>query len=1016
MLRKLLSTAMFILGFVTFAVAQNGTVTGTVTDASSGESLPGVNVVITEIQKGASSDANGNYTISNVPSGTYTIRATFVGYKEYTKQITVGSGETITQNIKLASDILGLDEVVVTGYATTTKEKSSVSVQSVGSEDIEARPNVSVTQRLSGQVAGLNIASSTGQPGGDTDINLRGVSSLNGNTEPLFILDGTPVNEDNFRSLDPDEIANVTVLKDAGATAIYGNRGANGVVVIETKQGSYNTGLQVEYSGQVKTSSLQETDYDMMSGPEQLRLEKSLGRGVGSTMTDEEIDNAETTDWVDFFFDPSVSTSHSLRLSTGQENISTMTSIGYTSQDGALAQSSLKRYNLRNNITGRSDNERFNYSVNTSINFSDNEEPNNIGSGAVNRNTILGAFSSVPYVTPDDYVDGASIGAPNFYKTPLFIMDRLETFKRTENEVKLIGSANASYEITNNLVVNTTIGADYQKEERIRSEGPNSFNALLFAQTGNTTPGFQQFVNTETLNYNLNTNIKYQKQLNEDHSIEAAAYMEVSQAFYNFDSFFQEGLDPKTFSHGDGSGYVSDNSANDFFSNDVSSDKLQAGLFSYFGTLGYDYKSRYGVDLTVRRDASYRFSESNRWGTFYSVGARWNINNEPFMEDVELIDVLKLRGSFGKTGNQEIVNANGQFKYFSAADLTQSLFATGVGYGSQNSLFLSQIGNSDLKWETIYQTNIGVDFEMFNSRLKGSFDAYLKKTEDLFQNRPISAVNGQTSIRANIGSLENRGLDFQVEYDFLRSKRGLNLTLGVVGNYNKQELLDIPTPEGQVIQGNYTGIREGGVIGEYYVIPYIGVNPDNGNLLFLDKDGNVTENPNPATDRRWTGENIYPDVSGSFNLDVSYKGLSLNTQWTYTLGVKRLDFDYEGFINPNNIGAFRTSTDILNNWTPNNTDAPLPSYNASNRGLDDFSDRFLENSDYLRLRYVSLGYEIPQRYLQKISLRGASVFVSAENLLTFTEWKGYDAETQDPFASRDYPNPRIITAGIEIQL
>mgnify|MGYP006267511723 CR=1 FL=1 len=1009
MKRGLLTSMLLVLLGAFSAFAQERTISGTVLAESDNTPLPGVSIIVKGTTTGTQTDFNGNYTLK-VPESAEVLVFSYLGNK---KEAEIGDQSTIDITIV---DVLQTDEVVVTGYQTTAKERSSISAQTVGQQNIEKRPNASFAQTLSGQVAGLNITTSNGQPGGNSTINLRGVGSINGNTEPLFIIDGTPVDEDNFRSLNPNEIESVTVLKDAGATAIYGNRGANGVVVIKTKGGSYGSGLEIEYLGQVNFTQLQTNDYDLMNAQEQLRLENEVGRGRGAGLTEQEIANAANTDWVDYFFDAGLSNSHTLAISNGKENIRTFTSIGFLDQDGVLRSSDLQRYNLRNNISGRSANEKLNYSLNTTVNYSRNNEPNSIGSSAINRNFVLAAYQSVPYITPDDYVDGRSLLSPLlFANTPLFLIDRLNTYQRREDEIKIIGSADVSYEFIEGLTGRLQVGMDFTNEQLLRSEGPESFNALLFAQGGNETPGFAQQLSTQNFSYNALASLNYSKTFNDVHSINIGVFGETFQARLNQFGYFAEGLDPKTFSPGDDAGYVGDNTANDFFVDDATATKREAGLLSYFGNVDYDYGSRFGANVTIRRDASYRFTESNRWGTFYSVGARWNIHNEAFMDGLPF-DILKLRASYGKTGNQRIVDAAGFFGYYAAPNLTRSLYQTGIGYQGQNSIFLNQIGNDALRWENVFQGNVGVDIEMFQSRLRGVFDVYVRRTTDLFQNRPISAINSITSIRANIGELENRGFDFQLDYDIFREDvDGFGFTFGVVGNYNVQEVLEIPTPEGFVVNADgFTGLNEGGIINEYYVYRYAGVNPENGELQFLTADGELTENPNVDTDRVWTGENIYPDVFGSFNLNFDYKGLFLQMQWNYTLGAKRFDFDYSGFVNPDNIGQFRTSRDILDSWTPENTDAALPSLTASNRGLGFASDRFLRDNDYFRLRFISLGYNLPKSLLDQVNLNSASVFVNGENLLTFTEWRGFDPESLNATGSRLYPSPRILSVGLEV--
>ncbi len=990
-------TPLLVL-FMSFSFGQEKTISGNVIDQS-GLPLPGVSVIVVGTTNGTQTDFDGNYTI-NASVG-QVLRFSYLGQK--TVERTVGSPNSI--NVQLEEDAEALEEVVVQGYRTSTKEKSSIASVTISAETIEDRPNASFVQTLSGQVAGLNITTQSGQPGGNSQVNLRGVTSINGNTEPLFIIDGTPVDEDNFRSLNPQDIASISVLKDAGATAIYGNRGANGVVVIKTRQGSFNSGLKINYTGILSFSNLQDNDYNLMNSQEQLTLERERGAGRGDGLSDAEIAAFSTTDWADFFFDTGLTQNHTLSLSSGGENSSQFTSFGYFDQEGVLQGSDLKRFNIRNNTTGRSDNGKFTYGTNITINYSESNEPNAIGTGGINRNFVLGAYQSVPYISPDDYTNGADLLSPlSFANTPLFLIDLLETHTRREDEVKIVGSVNAGYKLTDNLTANVVMSADYQNEILTRSEAPDSFNALLFGGGANPTSGFQDQQTRRVFTYNQVTSLNYAKSWGK-HSIDVGAYTEYFRAFLRTFGFRQRGLDPKTFSPGDGAGFIADNAANDFFQDSPNSTIRNAGLFSYFSQADYDYDTRFGITGTIRRDASYRFSGSNRWATFWSVAGRWNIGNEAFMEG-SIFDVLKLRASYGTSGNQRIAGAT----YFSAPDLTQNFFATGPGYAGQNSIFLSQIANTTLRWETVTQLNVGVDFELFDRKLRGSVDGYIKETTDLFQSTPVSAINALTALNANTGTLTNTGFDLTLNYDVIRSNQpdGFNLGVTLVGNYNKQELGDLPNEDGELIG---TG-RNGGKLFEYFTIRYAGVNPANGNLLFLDADGNVTENPDADTDRVWLDKNIFPDYNGSFGINMDYKGFFLQTQFNYTLGVDRFDNDLAGFYNPDNIGQFRNSRDILRVWTPDNRITDIPSYDATNRNSF-ASTRFLRNADYLRLRFASIGYSFPKKLLEGTGFSSLRIFGNGENLFTISEWRGFDAEALSN-TSRLYPTPRTYSVGFEL--
>ncbi|MFD1062094.1 SusC/RagA family TonB-linked outer membrane protein [Winogradskyella litorisediminis] len=1012
---------LFMAFVMQLSFGQEKDITGTVTAASDGLPLPGVNVIVKGTAKGTQTDFDGNYTLKSVKAGDVIVFS-FVSMK--TTERTVGAGNVI--NVSMADDVASLDEVVITGYSTTTKAKSSVSSVRVSSETIENRPNASFVQTLSGQVPGLNITTSTGQPGGNSLVQLRGVGSINGNTEPLFIIDGAPVDEDNFRSLNPQEIASIDVLKDAGATAIYGNRGANGVIIIKTRTGSFNQGLKVNYNGFVSYSTIQSNDYNLMNSQQLLTYERDKGRGAGAgatankgfrpvrdyltpgfpviaantvPMTDAEIAAAPDFDWFDYFFRTAVTQNHTISLSSGGENSTQFTSIGFSDTQGILVQSGLTRFNLRTNVTGKSSNDKFNYGLNLSVNYSKSDEPNNIGGGAVNRNYVLGSLLSFPYNTPDQIgiAKPGVIAAPSVVDTPFFLIDRLNEFTRFEEEVKIVGSINANYKFTDFLSANVVAAFDYQNEVLTSGQFPNAINSQIFG-------GNNEQITQDTdrvFTYNQVTSLNYNDTFGK-HTFDVGLYTEYFKAHRRFFGFNSVGLNALTFAPQDGAGFIDDGPNDDLFVDGVFATKRDAGLFSYFAS--FDYDSKYGLAATVRRDASFRFADSNRYATFWSVSGRWNISNEAFMDD-SVFNNLKLRASYGTAGNQDIVGLGP----FSAFAETLDLFVTDTGYISNQSIFLDQVGNRNLRWETIAQLNVGIDFGVWQNRLRGSVDYYKRNTTDLFQGINLSATTGFTQQNANIGELENRGVDFQVDYDVVRANApgDFAMTVGVVGNYNVNELIDLPVEE---LPG--TG-REGGPLGEYFLIRYAGVNPATGNLLYLDANNNLTENPT-TNDQVWTGKNILPDWNGGVTFNFDYKGFFLTTQWNYVLGVDRFDSDYAGFVDVDNTGSFQLSADILREWTQPGDITDIPSPTAFNRNsFTAIDDNFLYSGDYLRLRFASFGYNFNQDILEGTGFTKARLFFNAENALTFTKWRGFDVETRDN-GGAEYPTPATFSVGVEL--
>ena len=1001
--------------FIQFSFAQEKTITGTVVSKTDAMAIPGVNVVVQGTTRGVQTDFNGNYSIQ--ASTGEKLVFSYLGFKN--QIVTVGASSTISVQL-LDDEATALDVVVVQGYnVTKTRATSTVASQTISAATIEARPNASFIQTMQGQVAGLNITTGTGQPGGNSTVIIRGVGTMNGKFEPLYVIDGVPLNSDNFRSLNPDDIESVSVLKDAGATAIYGNRGSNGVIIVKTKKGSFDSALKVKFSSTTSFTKLQQTDYNMMNSQQLLTIERALGRGRGGNgidgsgpMTDDQIAAASSTNWNRYFFRTGISQNQVLSLSSGSKNLSSFTSFGFMDQQGILKTTDLKRFNFRSNINGKSGDDKFNYSTNISVNFSRRNEATSLGTGGVNQNYVLGANNSAPYVSPAEYVDSAQLledysNDGTLRLTPLFLIDKMKTFSNRIDELKAIAAIEGSYKLTKDLTFGSNLGLDYTQATSQVYQSPEAFNSLIF-ENSNGYLGQQSESFSRDLAMNVNTRLNYHKMFGEKHTLDLGAYTEYFKANFKSFNYTQFGLDPKVSGPGYGAGYILDNSSNDFFVPTVGSSKAETGLFSYFGTLDYDYDSKYGVAATIRRDASSRFALSNRWGTFYSISGRWNIDKEKFMEG-SIFDQLKVRASYGTNGNQDINNGT-----YLALNNTRELYASTPGYQNAPSYVISQLAVPDLKWETVTQANIGVDYELLNGRLRGTFDVYKKTTTDLFQTVPLSGINATNAISANFGSMSNKGIEALVTYDVIKNTDGFNLTATFNGSFNENRIIDVANESG-FIDNTLSVISEGHVLGEYYLVRYAGVNPATGNLLFLDKDGNPTENPDPAADRVYTGKSSLPVYQGGFGFNADYKGFFLSSQFSFVADIYRFDYDLSGVQDPNNIGVYNVSTDLLNAWTPDNRITDIPSLTANNLSIDGNSDRYIRDASYVRLRYVSLGYDVPKKLLENTFLKAVKGFVQAENLMTWSKWRGWDAESPRGNDQYQYPTPKIISVGLQVE-
>ena len=436
-------------------------------------------------------------------------------------------------------------------------------------------------------------------------------------------------------------------------------------------------------------------------------------------------------------------------------------------------------------------------------------------------------------------------------------------------------------------------------------------------------------------------------------------------------------------------------------------------MISYFGLFSYDYNKKYGLEAVIRRDGSSRFADGRQWGNFWSVGGRWNIDEETFMDNVNFVDAFKIRASYGTQGNQRIVDGSiyaglNPPKFTNVYSITNNTYNGDQGYSIS-------FGYNKLRWETTKQYNIGTDFEFFKRKLRGSFDYYNKKTVDLYINDPTAPVLGTLNITRNTdASIINKGIEVNLAYDIIRNnENNVSLTFRINGSINEQKVQGISSGNGRIVDGSYV-TSNGGLLGEPFLYKYIGVNPQNGNLLFEDINGNPTENPTTA-DKKLYGKNKFPKYQGGFGLDFNYKNFFTSTTFTFVGGLVRYDSDMAGLYNPNNLSNFTVDSALQNAWTPTNTNTDIPSLKAKNLGLQGDSDRFLKDASYLRMRNIQIGYRFPQRLLKDSFVSNLSVNLQAENLFTISGWKGYDVESPNNIDRQRYPSPRIFTLGFDIK-
>ncbi|MBC7654297.1 MAG: SusC/RagA family TonB-linked outer membrane protein [Oligoflexus sp.] len=912
-----------------------------------------------------------------------------------------------------------IDEVVVTGYRTTTKKKAVTTVTTINSETIENRPNANVLNTLQGQAAGVNIASGSGQPGQKPTVIIRGISTVNGSSDPLYVIDGFPSNSDSFRSINPNDIESLSVLKDASAISEYGSRGSNGVILIKTKNGRFNQKLSVKYTGIYGVATLQNPKYNYASSSQLLTLEKRYGVGLGSTLTQAAIDAYPiNTNWKDVFFRPAVTQSHDLAITSGGENVNSYTSVGYYNQDGVLKTTGLQRFTVRNNIDGRSENKKLTYSLNTGLGYSKNNVANSLGTGAINRNFLSGSFTSAPYVSSNLYQHGNGQQVLDLYSndgtllyTPLFLQDKLDNFASLTDEIRLDMAASAAYKLTNDLTASIRASGQYLSTTFFESEFPTSFNALLF-QGGNQFAGYEQNNTQRQFLFNNLYSLKYEKKLGK-HSFALQGNGEYNYSQRSGLSVYRYGLDPKTYVPGSGSGYAPYTGAlGDPYAPVSGQFNSKLSLISYFASFDYDYDSKFGLLVTGRRDGTSVLSGDRQFGNFWAMGGR--INLESFLNSPS-IQMLKLHGSIGTAGNQRFISGgtttfgtSGTIFQTSNPPRYQDVFSSiSNAYNGQQGIGIG-FGYPELRWETTRNTDLAVDFDLFR-RLSGSVGIYQKKTYDLYLSVPQSPVLGSTSILQNSPAiLTNKGVEVDLKYAIIKNEN-MQLTIRGNGSENSNKFI---TPLAERDFGTTTELN-GASLDEFKLYHYDGVNQANGNPLYTDINGNLTENPLDG-DRKLTGKNYLPKYQGGFGFDFKYKGFFASTTFTFVKDIWRIDYNLQGNLDPGNLGTFNVQTDLLNAWTPTNTNTNIPALTA-NLGYDGGSDRFLKDASYVRLRNAQIGYEFPKTLLAGTSISGMSITLQGENLVTWTKWQGHDAESNRAADQYQYPTPKIYTLGLSVK-
>ncbi|GAB5524859.1 MAG: TonB-dependent receptor [Roseivirga sp.] len=951
-------------------------VTGNVKD-SQGTDLPGVSILVKSTDNGTVSDAGGNFEIHNVTS-TDTLLFRFIGLK--TLEIPVG-GQTRFA-VVMKEDVAQLGDVVVVGYGTQQKRDVTGAVSVVKAKDFQERPNTQFGSLIQGKAAGVQVLSSSGKPSQGISLRIRGTNSINAGSEPLYVVDGVPTGD--TRSVNPADIESITILKDAASAAIYGSQGANGVVLITTKRGS-TAKTSVSFDSYAGFSEVWNT-LPVLSARDYRILMTELGQNTDWNLYQ------ENTDWQDKVFGRGFAQNYQLAISGSNESTNYYISGGWIEDNGAVRSARMDRSNFKVNLDHKASDflkvgTRIAYTVYSDVDVADNQSVNQGG-------VLLGALSTPPNIGVFNS-DGTFTSNPfQNWENPLASTDGLE---REYRNSRLIGNAFAELTLGNQLAFKTNIGIDH-------SNGIfDSFLDPFLTSFGRALNG-RAISNTDRNSYYIIDNtLTYAKELRKGR-LEALAGVVIQK--YRWEN---TGITTQNFA---GSGIQTPNAGSDIIvATGFKSEKANQSLIS---RINYDFDDRYLLTVNFRADGSSVFGPENRWGYFPSFSTGWRVSEEAFFNDFNVISELKLRAGWGIVGNDQIGN---NYAYLGLVGGGANYPIGGV---TQPGTFPASISNNKLKWEQTQQTNIGLDVGLFENRVEVTLDAYWKQTNDLLLNAPLPRTTGFDNAIQNIGSLENKG--FEVLINSVNVDKAITWTSNFNFSINRNRVTDLVGQElflGAIAgRGEASLVREGLPLGTLFGYQYGGVDPQTGNAFYINQQGESTFTPSPD-DRKVIGD-ANPDFIYGFTNTISYKGFSMvvffqGSQGNDILNASRIDL--EGMIDPKNQSAA-----VLGRWQDPGDITDIPRASWGNTDNSRISTRFVEDASYLRLKTLTLSYNLPASWLTRFGLNNARIYTTGENLLTFTSYSGFDPEVNAFGASNTvqgidfgtYPQTRRIIAGISL--
>lgn len=1064
----LLSLLVLSIGLVS---AQVSKVTGVVVSAEDGEPVIGASVLVVGTNLGTITDIDGKYEIANVPADAKHLRISYVGME--TQQVSIKPGMIRTE---LRSDTEVIDEVVVVAYGTAKKSSFTGSASVVGAKNIEKRAITNATSALEGNTSGVQVTSALGQPGESASVRIRGFGSVNASNAPLYVVDGAVYNGD-ISNINPSDIESMTVLKDAASTSLYGSSAGNGVILITTKKGSNTSGgtgitlnisqgwssrayddyarvgvydyypLQWQMLKNSRISSGDTAEEAALYASENIidELKYNPFVGVADTEivgTDGRLNPAanalkwgDDLDWEDAAYSTGYRQEYNVSYNSSNEKSDSYASVGYLKDNGYMLKTDFERYSGRVNYNVYPV-KWFKSGVNlglvrTNSNYSTSTSDNS--SGYSNLSRFIRTMAPIYPVHKHDLETGEYLDAENNsttdpsqytydYEGARISSNGRDAIAETLWNEREISNMNTTARVYATIMpiegLSLTVNYALENTDLRRKVYENPL-----VGDGTSGPGRLNLLTTRTLTQTFNQLINYNKSFgnhtfdillgheNYEYKYEYEYAMkigEVISGIYDFENFTSI--------------------------NELSSYTNRYRKEGYFGRLNYDYADKYYASISYRHDGSSRFSKDNRWGNFWSFGASWRISEEDFMKDISWLSNLKLRASYGQTGNDAILDADDDASYYPY----QLLYTLGVNNASEAGIYLSSLVDTNLKWETQVSADVAIEFGLFDNRLTGSLEYFTKQSKDLLFDTSIPLSNGVSSIVQNIGKVKNNGVEFDLNYQLLR-RNDWTFSIGVNGTHIKNKVTQLPAGNENGIVTGSKKYMVGHSIYEFWLRQWYGVNPENGDgLYYLDTDayneadGTLSE-PVKSTlvtidGKQLTNSYRYakydysgsaiPKLYGGFNFNLGYKDFELSAVFSYSLGGKVLDLTYANLMATDEFG-YAMSEDVKKAWQkPGDiTDVPRLDANSTHATSigQSYSTRWLTNANYLNLRTVTLSYNLPAKWLHHVMVKNARLSVSAENLFMIKARQGLNPQANYAGVSyNEYMPARNITLGLNV--